>query len=81
MDNLNCTPYDYTVKVTKKIQGIRSDRKSSWVTTDRGLWNFRKGSDQDHPQGKKKKKEKKKMQKDKICVWILLSNYWEKKGS
>ena len=50
--DINKIPYDYTVEVTNRFEGIRSDRQSAWRTMDRGLWHCTGGSDQDHPQEK-----------------------------
>ena len=56
------------------IQGISSDRQSSWRTTDGGSWHCTGGRDQDHPQEKE-------IQKGKIIFWGGLTNNWEKKRS
>ena len=65
--DLNQIPYNYTVKVTNRFQGIRSDRQSAWRTMDEGSWHSTGGSDQDHPQEKV-------MQKGKMVVWWGLTN-------
>ena len=60
--DLNQSPFDYTVEVSNRFKGIRSDRQSAWRTMDGSLWHCIGGSDQDHPQEKE-------MQKGKIIVW------------
>ena len=40
------------------IQGIRSDRQSTWRDMDGGSWHYIGGSDQDHAKKKKCKKAK-----------------------
>ena len=70
--DLNQISYDYTVEVTNRFKGIRSDRQGGWRTMDRGSWHFIGGSNQSHPQEKE-------MQKDKMVVLGGLTNSWEKK--
>jgi len=74
MYDLNQIPYDYTVEVRNKIQGIKSERQSAWRTTDGGLWHCIGGRDQDHPQEKE-------MLKEKTVVWGGFTNSWKKKRS
>ena len=57
-----------------QIQGIRSDRQSTWRTMDGGSWHCTGDRDQDHLQVKE-------MQKSKMTVWGGLTNSCEKKGS
>jgi len=52
--DLNQIPYDYTVEVTNRFKGFRSDRKSAWRTMDRDSWQCTGGSDQDHLQEKER---------------------------
>ena len=57
-DDLTQIPYDYTVEVTKQIQGIRSDMQSAGWTMDGGSWHFTGDRDPDHPHGKEMQKKK-----------------------
>ena len=70
--DLNQIPYNYTAEGRNKIQGIRSDRQSTWKTMDGCSGHCTWGRDQDHPQEKE-------MQKGKMVVWGGLTNSWEKK--
>ena len=56
------------------MQGIRSDRQSTWRIMDGGSWHCTEGRDQDHSQEKE-------MKKGKMAVWGGLTNSWEKKKS
>ena len=57
--DLNQIPYDYTMEVTNRFQGLDLiDRVSAWRTIDRGSWHCTGGSDQDHPQEKRMQKGK-----------------------
>ena len=66
--DLNQIPYDYTVKVRNRFKGLDLIRQSAWRTMDRCLWHCTGGSDQDHPQGKKKNA------KGQMVVWGGLTN-------
>ena len=72
--DLNQMSYSYTVEVTNRSKGYRSDRQSAWRTMDGVSWHCTGGSDQDHPQEEE-------MQKGQIVVWGGLTNSWEKKRS
>ena len=63
--DLNQIPYDYTVKVRNRFQGL--DWESAWWTMDRGSWHCTGDRDQDHLQEKE-------MQKSKMAVWGGLTN-------
>ena len=71
--DLNQIPYDYTVEVSNRFKGLGL-KDSAWRTMEQSSWHCTGGRDQDHPQEKE-------MQKDKIVVWIGLTNIWEKKRS
>ena len=64
--------WPYTARLM--VQGLRSDRQSTWRTMDRGSWRCTGGSDQDHHQEKE-------IQKFKMVVSGGLINSWEKKRS
>ena len=73
-NDLNQIPYNYTVEVTNRSKGYRSDRQSAWRTMDGVSWRCTGGSDQDHPQEKE-------MQKSKMVVWGGLTKSCEMKRS
>ena len=71
--DLNQIPYDYTVEVTNRFNGLDLI-ESAWRTMDGGLWHCTGGRIQDYHQGKK-------MQKGKMVVWRGPTNNCEKMRS
>ena len=85
----------YSVK-DKYIQGIRSDRQSTWRSLDRGLWHCTGGSDEGHPQEKEMqrgkmvslKKPYKQLRKEEMLkakekmkdILILMQSFKEQQG-
>ena len=72
--DLNQIPYDYTVKVRNRFQGLDLIDRVAWWTMNGGSWHCTGDRDQDHPHGKE-------MQKSKTDVWGGLTNSCEKKRS